>query len=65
MAEKKVALNRIREVLEEQGRTQTWLAKKLGPCLWNGECLVQQSRPTLFNGFGKNRRGARSSAGRL
>lgn len=29
MAEKKVALNRIREVLEEQGRTQTWLAKKL------------------------------------
>jgi putative transcriptional regulator len=30
MAEKKEALNRIREVLEEQGRTQTWLTKKLG-----------------------------------
>ena len=29
MAEKKEALNRIREVLEDQGRTQTWLAKKL------------------------------------
>ena len=29
MAEKKEALNCIREVLEEQGRTQTWLAKKL------------------------------------
>ena len=29
MTEKKEHLNRIREVLEEQGRTQTWLAKKL------------------------------------
>ena len=29
MTEKQEALNRIREVLEEQGRTQTWLAKKL------------------------------------
>jgi len=30
MADKRVELNRIRAVLEEQGRTQTWLAKKLG-----------------------------------
>lgn len=29
MTEKKVNLNRIREVLIEQGRTQTWLAKNL------------------------------------
>ena len=30
MEEKRIELNRIRAVLEEQGRTQTWLAKKLG-----------------------------------
>ena len=30
MADKRIELNRIRAVLEEQGRTQTWLAKELG-----------------------------------
>lgn len=30
MSEKRTELNCIRAVLEEQGRTQTWLAKKLG-----------------------------------
>ena len=30
MSNKRVELNRVRAVLEEQGRTQTWLAKKLG-----------------------------------
>ena len=30
MAKKKVQYNRIRAVLQEQGRTQTWLAEKLG-----------------------------------
>jgi|GEM_PF-555072 transcriptional regulator with XRE-family HTH domain len=29
MTTQKLELNRIREVLEEQGRSQTWLAKKL------------------------------------
>lgn len=29
MAKTKTRLNRIREVLEEQGRTQTWLSQKL------------------------------------
>jgi transcriptional regulator with XRE-family HTH domain len=29
MSETKTRLNRIREVLEEQGRTQTWLSQKL------------------------------------
>jgi len=30
MSKKYGKLNRVREILEEQGRTQTWLAKKLG-----------------------------------
>ncbi len=30
MTEKRAEINRIKAVLEEQGRTQTWLAKKLG-----------------------------------
>ncbi|MCG8326634.1 MAG: helix-turn-helix domain-containing protein [Chitinophagales bacterium] len=30
MTKEKEVLNCIREVLEEQGRTQTWLTKKLG-----------------------------------
>lgn len=30
MTGKRAEINRIKAVLEEQGRTQTWLAKKLG-----------------------------------
>ena len=30
MAEKRDQINRIKAVLEEQGRSQTWLTKKLG-----------------------------------
>lgn len=30
MSDKRKELNRIRAILEDQGRTQTWLAKKLG-----------------------------------
>lgn len=30
MSDKRIELNCIRVVLEDQGRTQTWLAKKLG-----------------------------------
>lgn len=30
MSDKRIELNCIRAVLEDQGRTQTWLAKKLG-----------------------------------
>jgi putative transcriptional regulator len=43
MSNKRTEFNRIKAVLEDQGRTQTWLAKKMG-----------QSFPTI-NGWCNNK----------
>lgn len=43
MSNERIEINRIKAVLEDQGRTQTWLAKKLG-----------QSFPTV-NGWCNNK----------
>ncbi|MBL7825907.1 MAG: hypothetical protein JNJ57_04700 [Saprospiraceae bacterium] len=56
---KKTELNRIRTVLQEQGRTQTWF----GVC--DRERLMQQPGTTLFDGFGAGSRTTGSGLGGL
>lgn len=39
-------MNRMKEVLEAKGITQTWLAKKLGKCYNMVNLYVQKSKAT-------------------
>lgn len=41
-------MNRIKEVLEERGIKQTWLAEKLGQEFLYSQCVCMQQTATKF-----------------